>query len=291
MIDAALAPRGALHPCDAPAALPCVALQCRRDAVGIVGLAFAQRISPAPRHPRSPCRRPARQTAASHARRRRAARSRPACHSPPSGTVNSAQRRQSSTALDQHPRGRRPSRRGERLLDLVGLARRAPARPVPGAGDDRHHVDLASARNRIGDEMRVRPHPELHAGRGIFARQRGGGERAAPGDQAGELRLHLRKQMVPHRRPDAVGADQRGGEVLLARQPLPLHHGQAARMLGDVLELAAEPKVDVGVVVDMRPAARPADRRDAPPNRVRRRGRWRPRQAAGGRSRRRRARS
>ena len=57
--------------------------------------------------------------------------------------------------------------------------------------------------------------------------------------------------MVPHRRPNAVGADQGGGEILLAHQPLALHHGQAARVLGDILELAAEPQVDVGIVVDM----------------------------------------
>ena len=40
----------------------------------------------------------------------------------------------------------------------------------------------------------------------------------------------------------------------------------------DVLELAAEPQLDIGMVVDLRPAAPPADRRDAPPNRARRRG-------------------
>ena len=94
-----------------------------------------------------------------------------------------------------------------RGLDVVGLARRAPARPVPGP---RHHgddVDLPPTRDRIGDQMRLRSHPELHPRRGVFARQRGRIQRAAPGDQAGKLRLHLGKQMVPHRGPDAVGAD------------------------------------------------------------------------------------
>ena len=50
-----------------------------------------------------------------------------------------------------------------------------------------------------------------------------------------------------------------------------LDHGQPLGVGGDVLELAAEPQFDIGMVVDLRPAAPPADRRDAPPNRARRR--------------------
>jgi len=57
--------------------------------------------------------------------------------------------------------------------------------------------------------------------------------------------------MVPHRRPDAVGADQRGRQILLARQPAALDHGQSARMLCHILELAAEPQFDVRIVVDL----------------------------------------
>ena len=98
--------------------------------------------------------------------------------------------------------------------------------------------------------MGVRPHPELDPARGVFARQLRGVERAAPGDQAGELRLHLRKQMLPHRGPDAVGADQRGRQFLVARHAAALDHRQSLGMRGDVLELAAEPQFDIGIVAD-----------------------------------------
>ena len=65
---------------------------------------------PAPRHPRSPCRRLARQTAAWRGRRRRAARSRPRSIRRHRARVNSAHRRQSSTAPSIIRAGRRPAR-------------------------------------------------------------------------------------------------------------------------------------------------------------------------------------
>ena len=152
---------------------------------------------------------------------------------------------------DQHPRGRGPAPRGERALEFVGVALRAPARPVPGSRHDGDDVDLLRARYRIGDEMRVRSHPELHARSGIFARQRRRIEGAAPGDQAGELRLHLREQMIADRRPDAVGADQRHRQFGLPGIAAALDHGQPLGVRGHVLELAAEPQVDVRMIVDL----------------------------------------
>ncbi len=55
---------------------------------------------------------------------------------------------------------------------------------------------------------------------------------------------------MPHRRPDAVGADQRQRQFLLPRVAAALDHRQSLGVRGHVLELAAEPQVDVGMVVD-----------------------------------------
>ena len=68
---------------------------------------------------------------------------------------------------------------------------------------------------------------------------------ATPGDQAGELRLRLRKQMLAHRGPDAVGADQRHRHFLLTRHPSALDHRQPLGVGGGVFELAAEPQLDI----------------------------------------------
>src|SRR5213082_1070061 len=57
--------------------------------------------------------------------------------------------------------------------------------------------------------------------------------------------------MVPHRRPDAVGADQRRRQLLLSRIAAALDHGQPFGVRGHVLELAAEPEIDVRMVVDL----------------------------------------
>ena len=67
------------------------------------------------------------------------------------------------------------------------------------------------------------------------------------------MRLEIRKQMIAHRRPDAVGADQRHRELLLARIAAPRHHRQPFRMPGHILELAAQAQVDVGMLVDLGP--------------------------------------
>ena len=99
--------------------------------------------------------------------------------------------------------------------------------------------------------MCIRPHPELDPRRGVFARQRRRIEGSAPGDQAGKFRLHLREQMVPHRRPDAVGADQGRRQLLLPRVATALDHGQPLGVRGDVLELAAKPQIDIGAAVDL----------------------------------------
>jgi hypothetical protein len=151
---------------------------------------------------------------------------------------------------DHHPRGRRPAREANAFL--ISLARRARSSPAcsrfPAHRDD---VDLAR-RPRSDRRPDARSVPSRAArGRGIFARQLRGVERAAPGDQAGELRLHLRETMMPHRGPDAVGADQRHRQFLLPRHAAALDHGQPLGVGGDVLELAAEPQLDVGIVVDL----------------------------------------
>jgi len=57
--------------------------------------------------------------------------------------------------------------------------------------------------------------------------------------------------MIANRRPDAVGADQRQRQLLLAHGPAALNHRQPLGMGGKVLELAAEPQFDVGIVVDL----------------------------------------
>ena len=173
----------------------------------------------------------------------------PLVHSSPSGSVNSANFLQASTAPIIIRAGPGQRRRGEHVLQFVAVGGRAPARPVPGSRHHRDHVDLPRARDRIGDEMRVRPHPELHPPRGIFARQLGRLERSAPGDQPGEARLHLGKQMLPHRRPDAVGADQRQRQILLPRScRRALTTVRPLACARDVLELAAEPQLDVGML-------------------------------------------
>ena len=56
---------------------------------------------------------------------------------------------------------------------------------------------------------------------------------------------------MPHRRPDAVGADQRHRQLLLPRIAAALDHGQPLGVGGHVLELAAEPQLDVRMVVDL----------------------------------------
>jgi len=99
--------------------------------------------------------------------------------------------------------------------------------------------------------MRLRSHPELDPARSIFARQLRGVDRSAPGDQAGELRLYLRKQVMPDRGPDSIGADQRHRHHLLSRRAAALDHGQSFGVGHDVFELAAEPQFDVGMVVDL----------------------------------------
>ena len=115
----------------------------------------------------------------------------PSVHSPPSGTVNSAHLRQPSTAPIIIRAG--PGQRDDANAFLISPI--SPGALQPGLFQvSRHHgddVDLARARDRIGDEMRVRSHPELDPARGIFARQLRGIERSAPGDQPGELRLQI----------------------------------------------------------------------------------------------------
>ena len=51
--------------------------------------------------------------------------------------------------------------------------------------------------------------------------------------------------------PDPVGADQRHCQLLPARRAAALDHRQALGMRHDVLELAAEPQIDIGMVVDL----------------------------------------
>ena len=204
----------------------------------------------------------------------------PLVHSPPSGTANSAHRRQPSTAPIIIRTGRRSTRRGERALEFVGIGLAAPARPVPRPRHHRDDVDLAPARDRIDDEMPVRAHPELDPARGVFARQLRGFEpcrarrsvrriaAASAETNDGAPRTRRRRHRSA---PAPVPAGARGAA---------LDHGQSLGMGGGVLELAAEPQLDIGMVVDLRPAAPPAGRRDAPPNRARRRETRRLRRAA-----------
>ena len=77
-------------------------------------------------------------------------------------------------------------------------------------------------------------------------------DRSAPGDQTGELRLQIREQVIADRRPDAVGADQRHRQLLPPRHAAAPDDGQPFGMFGHVLELAAEPQLDIGMVVDVR---------------------------------------
>ena len=57
--------------------------------------------------------------------------------------------------------------------------------------------------------------------------------------------------MMPDRGPDSIGANQRQRHFLLPRDAAPLHHGQSLRMGGGILELAAQPQLDIGMVIDM----------------------------------------
>ena len=56
---------------------------------------------------------------------------------------------------------------------------------------------------------------------------------------------------MAHRGPDAVGADQRQRRFLLPRHAAALADGQPLGVGYDVFELAAEPQLDIGIVVDM----------------------------------------
>jgi hypothetical protein len=56
--------------------------------------------------------------------------------------------------------------------------------------------------------------------------------------------------MVPHCRPDTVGANQRGREFLLSCVAAALDHREPLGMRGDILELASQPQVDRRIVVD-----------------------------------------
>ena len=56
--------------------------------------------------------------------------------------------------------------------------------------------------------------------------------------------------MIPDRRPDPVCADQGHRQFLLPRIAAALDHGEPLGMGRNVLELAAEPEVDVGIVID-----------------------------------------
>src|SRR5215472_13545335 len=81
----------------------------------------------------------------------------PLLHCLLTGTVNSAHLRQS-----------RPARGAENRLQFEPVAGNAPAGPVPGPRHDRNDVDPPRARDRVGHQMGVWPHPELHPRRGIF---------------------------------------------------------------------------------------------------------------------------
>jgi hypothetical protein len=57
--------------------------------------------------------------------------------------------------------------------------------------------------------------------------------------------------MVSDRGPDSIGTDQRQCDILLARHAAPLDHRQSSGMRHRVFELAPEPQLDVGMVVDL----------------------------------------
>ncbi len=100
--------------------------------------------------------------------------------------------------------------------------------------------------------MGIRPHPELHPACRQFARQLPGVDGSAPGDQPGKLRLGVREQLVAQLGPDPVGPNQRQRGFLLPRHPPALPHGDALGVGRGVLELPAEPQLDVRIVVDLR---------------------------------------
>ena len=196
VIDPARLPRGALNPRHPRPAQPRIALHRGRDrrAAFVLGLAeaFRQHRGILDRHARA--LRGERQH-----RVRGIAEQRDRAIGPFAAVGHGEQRPFPPVVdrADHHPR-RRPAIATTRkhVLDFADVAGRAPARPVPGSRHHRDDIDLPRAGDRIGDQMRVRSHPELDPARGIFARQLRGIERAAPGDQPGELRLHIRKQMM-----------------------------------------------------------------------------------------------
>ena len=213
-------------------------------------------------------------------------------HSPRSGSVNSAQRRHSSTA----PISIRAvaGQRREANAPLSSLASPGALQPglfqVPGTMATT--LICRRARYRIGDEMRVRPHPELHARRGIFARQRGRIEGAAPGDQAGELRLHAPET------GDCRTADQMPSAPISAIassgcRALPRRWTTVSPLACEVTSSNWQPsrKSISGMIVDLGlQGGLQIGAMHHPIGRAGAQG-WRPRRAAGGRSRRLRARS
>ena len=131
--------------------------QCRRR--------FRRRLRrgiwPAPRRPRSPCPAPCAANGSMACAASPSSATAPSLQSPPSGTVNSAHLRQSSTApsIIRAVAGQR-TRRNAFLISVASPGALQPGRfQVPGTTATT--LIWRAARNRIGDEMRVRPHPEL----------------------------------------------------------------------------------------------------------------------------------
>ena len=56
---------------------------------------------------------------------------------------------------------------------------------------------------------------------------------------------------MAHRGPDTVGADQSQRDLLLAPCAAALNHRQPLGVRGQILELASEPQLDIGIVVDL----------------------------------------
>ena len=193
---------------------------------------------------------------------------------------------------DHHPRRRRPASRGKRVLDFVGLARRAPARPVPGSRHDGDDVDLAS-RPKSDRRPDARSAPSRAAPAARYIRAAAWSRRACRARRSGR-----KIAAAPPETDDCRTADQMPSAPISAVassgwRALPRRWTTVSPLACAVTSSNWQPsrKLDIGMVVDLGlQRGLQVGAMHHPIGRAGAKG-WRPRRAAGGRFRRRRARS
>ena len=178
--------------------------------VGRIVAILRQACRRARRRPRSPCRRLARETAASGGRHPRSASPGPRRRGTACLRSYSAHFSQRSGTRDQLARFLGPGPAREMAQDFGAVACARPAGLVPFVVHDGDDVDERAALDRIVHEMRVEPEPEMHQRlRGIPPARHSAGTSARQAVRWRNFGGRCRAQARAHARPQAVGADQR----------------------------------------------------------------------------------